>query len=90
MGGGRGEGCGSGELWRIVEGGLGKREMGLLCGASSIRRRQKKVHELAISLGWSWQQGENAAAGIGGLGWMWGCDDEGPFERGVHYRKWGV
>ena len=69
---------------RACEGGLGKREMGLLCGASSIRRRQAKVHELAISLGWSWLPGEPTSAGIGELGWMWGCDDQGPFERGVH------
>ena len=69
---------------RACEGGLGKREMGLLCGASSMRRRQAKVHELAISLGWSWLPGEPTSAGIGELGWMWGCDDQGPFERGVH------
>ena len=69
---------------RACEGGLGKREMGLLRGASSVRRRQKRAHDLAISLGWSWLHGEEAAGGVGNLGWTWGCDFEGPFERGAH------
>ena len=54
---------------RACEGGLRKREVGLLCGASSIRRRQKRVHDLAVQVGWSWHDN-----GLGGLGWCWGTD----------------
>ena len=66
---------------RACEGGLGKGRMGLLCGASSTRRRQNKVHVLASEVGWSWNSIHN---GLGGLGWCWGTDDEGAFTKGVH------
>jgi hypothetical protein len=64
---------------RACEGGLKRQQVGLLCGASSIRRRQKRVHDLAASLGWSWKEN-----GLSGKGWCWDTDEEGAFEKGVH------
>jgi hypothetical protein len=63
---------------RACEGDLGKGEVGMLCGASSARRRQQRVHELALKLGWSY-----CPEVLAGEGWSWGCD-EGTFTRGVN------
>jgi hypothetical protein len=63
---------------RACEGDLGKGEMGLLCGASSIRRRQGRVNALAKSIGWS-----RMIPGMNGECWSWGSE-EGTFKRGVN------
>jgi hypothetical protein len=63
---------------RACEGDLGKGEVGLLCGASSTRRRQQRVHALALKLGWS-----HSPEVLAGEGWSWGCD-EGTFTRGIN------
>jgi hypothetical protein len=60
------------------EGDLGKGEVGLLCGASSTRRRQQRVRELALKFGWS-----HSPEVLAGEGWSWGSD-EGTFTRGVN------
>ena len=60
---------------RACEGDLGKGEVGLLCGASSMRRRQQRVHELALKLGWSY-----SPEVLAGEGWSWGSD-EGAFTQ---------
>jgi hypothetical protein len=62
---------------RACEGDLGKGEVGLSCGASSARRRQQRVHELALKLGWSCPPEV-----LAGEGRSWGCDAEGAFTRG--------
>jgi hypothetical protein len=64
---------------RACEGDLRKGEVGLLCGASSIRRRQLRVHELAQKLGWSYMPED-----LAGEGWSWGSDVEGSFTKGVN------
>ena len=66
---------------RACEGDLGEGEVGLLCGASSTRRRQQRVHELALKLGWSC-----CPEVLAGEGWSWGCD-KGAFTRGVNLYK---
>ena len=64
---------------RACEGDLRKGEMGLLCGASSMRRRQLRVHALAVSLGWSYSPPD-----LKGEGWSWGSEEEGAFTKGVN------
>jgi hypothetical protein len=63
---------------RACEGGVGKGEMGLLCGASSTRRRQARVHQLAASLGWS-----SMVDGTDGECWSWGFEGQ-TFKKGVN------
>ena len=41
---------------RACEDGPRKREVVLLCGASSTRRRQKRVYDLAAQVCWSWHE----------------------------------
>jgi hypothetical protein len=57
---------------------VGKGEVGLLCGASSIRRQQGRVHQLAASLGWS-----SMVDGTDGGRWSWGFEGQ-TFKKGVH------
>jgi hypothetical protein len=64
---------------RACEGDVGKGEMGLLCGASTIRRRLPRVHELAVRIGWTWSPPD-----LNGHGWCWGCDEHGAFTKGVN------
>ena len=64
---------------RACEGDVAKGEMGLLCGASTIRRRLQRVHALAVSIGWTWSPPD-----LHGEGWAWGSDEEGAFKRGVN------
>jgi len=63
---------------RACEGDVGKGEMGLLCGASSMRRRQARVHQLAASLGWS-----SMVDGTDGECWSWGFEGQ-TFKKGVN------
>ena len=60
------------------ESGRRKYERGLLCGASTLRRTQKQVLNLAASVGFSsFPTHEN------GNVWCWG-DDKGDFATGVN------
>jgi hypothetical protein len=63
---------------RACEGDVGKGEMGLSCGASSTRRRQARVHQLAASLGWS-----SMVDGTDGECWSWGFEGQ-TFKKGVN------
>jgi hypothetical protein len=63
---------------RACEGDVGKGEMCLSRGASSMRRRQRKAHQLAASLGW-----RSIVDGTDGECWSWGFEGQ-TFKKGVN------